>query len=297
MAKRWTSTVFPFLGIVFILALSAWFLAQASASLWFSVPLENPSKLKSLAGKNMPGSVGAEAPEFFSIIETRNLLQARSFSGGKRGPGGKFFSEELAAESGERENVDNLPVSKKGWKLLGTIVEEANGIPDKISRAVILHEGNQQAYKLGDSVQGWKIALIRRRTVVLTRGSVRERLLIADEAFPQGKTAGDATVRKTVDRTRLRQELGDIASLMRNIAAEPQNVGGYQGLRIMEIRSGSYVQELGLAPGDLLLGVNNRPLKGFGDLGELAELLNTGKITVEILRNGKKTLIHYDVRS
>lgn len=297
MEKRWTGTVFPFLSIMFMLALSAWFLAQASAALWFSVPLEDPERLETLSEKNMPGSALAEAPESFSIIETRNLLRARNLSGGKQGPGGRFLSDNPAAESGEGEDVDNLPVSKKGWKLLGTIVEGTDSIPRKASRAVILHEGKQQAYKLGDSVQGWEVALIRRRTVVLTRGNVRERLLIADEAFPSGKTEGDVTVRKTVDRTRLRQELGDIASLMRDIAAEPQHVGGYQGLRITEIRPGSYVQELGLAPGDLLLGVNNRPLKGFGDLGELAELLNTGKITVEVLRNGKKTLIHYDVRS
>ena len=54
---------------------------------------------------------------------------------------------------------------------------------------------------------------------------------------------------------------------MRAVSVSPQTVGGYQGLRILDMQSGSYIEELGLRKDDLLLGANGKPLRGFGDLG------------------------------
>lgn len=51
---------------------------------------------------------------------------------------------------------------------------------------------------------------------------------------------------KTVSRARLQEELGDVGSLMRAVSVSPQTVGGYQGLRILDMQSGSYIEELGL---------------------------------------------------
>ena len=102
---------------------------------------------------------------------------------------------------------------------------------------------------------------------------------------------------KTVSRARLREELGDVGSLMRAVSVSPQTVGGYQGLRILDMQSGSYIEELGLRKDDLLLGANGKPLRGFGDLGGLGDLADKSAITLEVLRNGKKTIIRYDVQS
>ena len=46
-----------------------------------------------------------------------------------------------------------------------------------------------------------------------------------------------------------------------------------------------------------LLGANGKPLRGFGDLGGLGDLADKSAITLEVLRNGKKTIIRYDVQS
>ena len=80
-------------------------------------------------------------------------------------------------------------------------------------------------------------------------------------------------------------------------SVSPQTVGGYQGLRILDMQSGSYIEELGLRKDDLLLGANGKPLRGFGDLGGLGDLADKSAITLEVLRNGKKTIIRYDVQS
>ena len=84
---------------------------------------------------------------------------------------------------------------------------------------------------------------------------------------------------------------------MRAVSVSPQTVGGYQGLRILDMQSESYIEELGLRKDDLLLGANGKPLRGFGDLGGLGDLADKSAITLEVLRNGKKTIIRYDVQS
>ena len=84
---------------------------------------------------------------------------------------------------------------------------------------------------------------------------------------------------------------------MRAVSVSPQAVGGYQGLRILDMQPGSYIEELGLKKDDLLLGANGKPLRGFGDLGGLGDLADKSTITLEVLRNGKKTIIRYDVQS
>ena len=83
----------------------------------------------------------------------------------------------------------------------------------------------------------------------------------------------------------------------RAFTVTPQTLGGYQGLRIAAIQPGSYIEELGLQKDDLLLGVNGKPLRSFGDVSGLGDLIDKSAITLEVLRNGKKTIIRYDVQS
>ena len=203
------------------------------------------------------------------------------------------LAENAAAAPEPLAAFDALPVSKQGWKLLGTIV---NTGPGKASRAVIQVNGAEQPYREGDTIQGWKIALVQRRTVVVAKGGSKERLLMSEDPILQ-KEDTKPDEQKTVSRARLREELGDVGSLMRAVSVSPQTVGGYQGLRILDMQSGSYIEELGLRKDDLLLGANGKPLRGFGDLGGLGDLADKSAITLEVLRNGKKTIIRYDVQS
>lgn len=117
--------------------------------------------------------------------------------------------------------------------------------PGKASRAVIQVNGAEQPYREGDTIQGWKIALVQRRTVVVAKGGSKERLLMSEDPILQ-KEDTKPDEQKTVSRARLREELGDVGSLMRAVSVSPQTVGGYQGLRILDMQSGSYIEELGL---------------------------------------------------
>lgn len=118
--------------------------------------------------------------------------------------------------------------------------------------------GAEQPYREGDTIQGWKIALVQRRTVVVAKGGSKERLLMSEDPILQ-KEDTKPDEQKTVSRARLREELGDVGSLMRAVSVSPQTVGGYQGLRILDMQSGSYIEELGLRKDDLLLGPTASP--------------------------------------
>lgn len=284
MSRRLPSTLFSLLCI----GLIAWFLARATFSLRERAA-EAPGTASPLAASETaaPEPVGA-----FESINTRNLLgvsvfppEARRNRKGGAGSGGDD-EERVSAEG-----IDALPVSKRGWKLLGTIVSSGRD-----SRAVIQFDGKELPYREGDTLQGWKIALVQRRTVVLAKGGARERLIMGDAAAPQ-KAEAKPDEQKAVSRAKLREELGDIGALMRNVSVTPQTVGGYNGLRIVNIQSGSYIEELGLRKDDLLLGANGKPLAGFGDLAGLGELADESAVTLEVHRNGKKTIIRYDVQS
>lgn len=286
MSKRVT-TLFS----LFCISLIAWFLAKATFALR-ETALDTPGSASRLTEH------AAAAPEplsAFDGITARNLLgvsvfppEARRSPKGGTGTDSGEESERLSAEG-----IDALPISKQGWKLLGTIVDTG---PGKASRAVIQVNGTERPYREGDTIQGWKIALVQRRTVVIAKGGAKERLPMSEDPVFQ-KESAKPDEQKAVSRARLREELGDIGALMRAVSVSPQAVGGYQGLRILDMQPGSYIEELGLKKDDLLLGANGKPLRGFGDLGGLGDLADKSTITLEVLRNGKKTIIRYDVQS
>ena len=197
MSRRLT-TLFS----LFCIALIAWFLARATFALR-ETALETSGSASRLAEN------AAAAPEplaAFDGITTRNLLGVSVFPPEAH----RSLKSGTDADSGEEngllstDGIDALPVSKQGWKLLGTIV---NTGPGKASRAVIQVNGAEQPYREGDTIQGWKIALVQRRTVVVAKGGSKERLLMSEDPILQ-KEDTKPDEQKTVSRARLREELG-----------------------------------------------------------------------------------------
>ncbi|MFQ8890244.1 MAG: type II secretion system protein N [Bilophila wadsworthia] len=207
MSRRLT-TLFS----LFCIALIAWFLARATFALR-ETALETSGSASRLAEN------AAAAPEplaAFDGITTRNLLGVSVFPPEAH----RSLKSGTDADSGEEngllsaDGIDALPVSKQGWKLLGTIVNTGSG---KASRAVIQVNGAEQPYREGDTIQGWKIALVQRRTVVVAKGGSKERLLMSEDPILQ-KEDTKPDEQKTVSRARLREELGDVGSLMRAVS-------------------------------------------------------------------------------
>ena len=230
MSRRLT-TLFS----LFCIALIAWFLARATFALR-ETALETSGSASRLA------ETAAAAPEplaAFDGITTRNLLGVSVFPPEARRSLKSGTDADSSEENGllSSDGIDALPISKQGWKLLGTIV---NTGPGKASRAVIQVNGAEQPYREGDTIQGWKIALVQRRTVVVAKGGSKERLLMSEDPILQ-KEDTKPDEQKTVSRARLREELGDVGSLMRAVSVSPQTVGGYQA--VGKLHRGARTQE------------------------------------------------------
>ena len=277
------------------LALIAWFLARGTFYLREDgpvLPLSPPPPAQNPAG-------AASGPQAVSLEEIlrRNLfgaaLEAPDFLSAGRRPDGTLSPEEEAELAG---SLEDIPVSRLGWKLLGTVVNSTG--PGK-NRAVIQIDGRQEPYAEGAEIKGWKVAYIQRRTVVLARGGRKERLQIEGGVLLRAGAAAAARApvqRKILDRAALRREMTDPGALMRSVSMAPQALGAYRGLRIVALEQDSYLSGLGLRRDDLLLTANGEALTDLRDLAGFGELLNEKNIRLEVLRDGKKIILDYELQ-
>ncbi len=274
-----------FAAMLACLALMAWFLARGTFYLREDGPA--PSLSPPLPALSRAGV--ATGPQAVSLEE----ILRRNLFGAARWPDGTLSPEEEAELAG---SLETIPVSKLGWKLLGTVV---NSTGRGKNRAVIQIDGRQEPYAEGAEIKGWKVAYIQRRTVVLAKGGRKERLQIEGGALPQAGVAAAArapALRKSLNRTELRRAMTHPAALMRSVSIRPQALGAYRGLRIVALEQDSYLSGLGLLRDDLLLTANGKALTDLRDLAGFGDLLNEKNIRLEVLREGNKNILDYELQ-
>ncbi len=97
--------------------------------------------------------------EQYGSIHARNLFSARDLP-----------------KQGIAEDMDILPESGLGWKLLGTVMSAQASL----RRAVVLVGSKQIICKENDKIEGWVIAHIQRGAVIVSNGDVREWLRVEE---------------------------------------------------------------------------------------------------------------------
>ena len=96
-----------------------------------------------------------------------------------------------------------------------------------------------------------------------------------------------------ISRNVLDRELGDFASLADQVTLAQGPRGGF---RLVNIRSGSFVERIGLRAGDVLLRVDNRPINAVEDASAAyAWLRVTDHFTVDLVREGRPVKLRYVV--
>jgi len=261
--------------------LAAWFAASATNEITKDPLLVLASATKGSADSDQQ----RPTLDSFTNIIARNLLGVLTIA-----PNVANFLDKSTTSTSQQstiDDVDAIPISTQPWTLLGTIVDEE---ATQKSRAIVLVEGEQALYTAGDSIEDWEVILVQRGSVVLSQGERQERLVING-----GKDllADRPDIQRTLKRRKLQAVLRDIPTLMRALVVSPQQAGNRQGLGIVSIDTSTYLNELGLHVGDVLLTLNNSPLRGFGDLAGFMTLVNNDTITLEIMRAGKPTIIRY----
>ena len=109
------------------------------------------------------------------------------------------------------------------------------------------------------------------------------------------RTSGHACKKEAVSGA-ITQAPKEVGALMRSVSMAPQALGAYRGLRIVALEQDSYLSGLGLRRDDLLLTANGEALTDLRDLAGFGELLNEKNIRLEVLRDGKKIILDYELQ-
>lgn len=245
----------------------AYFLASGAVSLMLPPVLPGTT---GVGGKGANGAASVTVPplNFFGPILTRNAFKAA-------------VPKPKAKPKPKQKGLGQLSVAKIKSRLLGTMYSDVS----ELSRAVILKGNRQQLIKIGQPLEGFKVADIQRRAIVLQKGGQRQLLLIdvADK-----KTVGKAsTGRKMLPRKELKSKLQDLDALSRDIKLAPATRGKAKGLWVQQLRAGSVFNRAGLQKDDVILKVGGQSVVGGANPLSMFKMLDREQVAVDILRNNR----------
>lgn len=224
-----------------------------------------------------------------SRAETLNLqplLDAHLFGRASRGPGG---------------SMESIPMSSLNLVVMGVIAEAGSGY------AMISVDGRpQESYAVGQEIIGGAVlrAVLGDR-VLLERGGATESLMLQESVKPlEGVTAyvpplvqapaiqqqGEKQFQVTREEVNKQMRSPDFLSQARLV---PYAGGGFL---VREIKPGSVYEKLGLRMGDVIRGVNGKPVNSADDAmkfyQQLAELNN---VRIEVMRAGQVEQLQYNL--
>lgn len=190
-----------------------------------------------------------------------------------------------------------------GYTLIGTVAG------DSFAGAVLQDAtGMQTFYRLHQKLSdGSEIVKVLRDRITLKRpdGGATE-LVIVDETkiVSVAKAAPAAGVRKVgegrfmVDQREISSSTENMNQLLTQARALPyQEQGKTVGFKISEIVPGSIYEKIGLLNGDVIQRVNSQDVDDPGKFFQLYQGLKEEKsISLDLIRNGQRQTINYDVR-
>ncbi len=162
----------------------------------------------------------------------------------------------------------------------------------------------QGLYKAGDTVLDATIRRILRGKVVLRVGDKDEILEMKQNDRRSGKgsraskgTSGDGyTI--TVGKKDLQDSIRNINQLLTEVRIRPNMSNGKpDGLSLAYIKRGSIFTKLGLKKGDIITGLNGKPINSPEDAFSFYKSLETGSdLSLSIRRGGRSEVINYQFR-
>jgi general secretion pathway protein C len=210
---------------------------------------------------------------------------------------------------------------KTNFVLLGTVTSDLR----QARRAILWAEGMKEPRLEREGAElepGVRLSLVERDFVFLERGKVREKLellpvgsktrALAPPAPPvaggslPGSAAAPGEIRVTrlgdnlfsLDEATVTQLTGNINQYMTNVRLIPYFEGNRSaGYRIAAIRPGSAFEQLGFRGGDVIQQINSVELSTPDKMFTIFQNLKDEKrVTVNILRQGQKSSINYEIR-
>ena len=221
-----------------------------------------------------------------------------------------FGSTDKAAEGIRPTDIETLEPTSLKLALLGTVAgtqQSAVAVIEEIDKR------KQGLYKVGDSVQDAIVKMILRGKVVLRVGEKDEILTMEESSARRASSREEAassrrkrrpsrTSRRgasiTVRRSDVQNALQNINTLMSQVRIRPHfKDGKADGLALSNIKGDSIFAKLGLRDGDIVQGVNDRPIRSPDDILSFYKKLRSGsRISLQINRRGQDRTINYSIR-
>jgi len=220
-----------------------------------------------------------------------------------------FGSLESASEETQPSEYENLEPTKLKLALVGTV---AGSDEDAAAFIEETDKRRQELYRVGDSVKDATLKAILEGKVVLSvdgkdeiltmkepsssvsssSSTVRESSIPSGAVTPQRRSTG---VTRTIRRTDIQNSLEDVSGLLNQARIVP--APSDDGFAVSNIQSGSLFAKMGLRNGDIVQGVDDRPITGTEDVVSFyRELGSASNITLNIVRNGRQVSLPFRIR-
>jgi len=268
------------MALIALLTLSAYLLADTVDAM-IGRSLDATAKVSTQLN---PERAGIEPRK--ELSDYSSILERGLFGDGKGPSGGASVAEDYTA-----------------YTLIGTIEGEY------FSGAVLADATNQQAfYRLKQRLpDGSQIVKVKRASVTIKRsdGSTVEIQIVDDTKIVNvAKAVPGSGVRKVgegrfmVDQREITSSTENLNQVLTQARALPyMEAGKTVGFRISEIVPGSIYEKIGLVNGDVVQRVNSQDVDDPGKFFQLYQGLKDEKrISIDLLRNGQRQSLNYDVR-
>jgi general secretion pathway protein C len=221
-----------------------------------------------------------------------------------------FGSKDKATEGIKPTDIETLEPTSLKLALLGTVAgtqQSAVAVIEEIDKR------KQGLYRVGDSVQDAIVKMILRGKVVLRVGDKDEILTMEESSSRRASLEEEATSSRrgrrpsrassrgasiTVRRSDVQDALKNINTLLSQVRIRPHfKDGKADGLALSNIKGDSIFAKLGLRDGDIVHGVNDRPIRSPDDIVSFYnKLTSASRISLQINRRGQDRTINYRIR-
>jgi len=284
--------------MIFFTLVSLFILSYLAVDIFYGIVLTRfqQVKIREVKTRKAPAKKPLEkvALNDFRIIAERNIF----------GSSGKPTVNETETEIEKEPKVDDiekLDATSLKIVLIGTVTG-----PRRNSFAVIEETAKkkQGLYKTGDTILDATIRRILRGKVILRVGDKDEILEMKqhDLKSKRGTRASDNASGDeytiTVGQKDLQDSIRNINQLLTEVRIRPNmNKGKPDGLSLAYIKQGSIFTKLGLKKGDIITGLNGKPINSPEDAFSFYKSLETGSdLSLSIRRDGKQEIINYQFR-
>ena len=210
--------------------------------------------------------------------------------------------------------TDALPPMKpidagKKIKLVGTVVGDGVSalavLEDLQSRKQLLYHLYERIPDVGQIVE------VRRDGMIVQEGQQREFVAlvvpnavqgvavpVAAPTQPAALGARTTKTRHSIDRRVVTQSMADVPKLLTQAQAGPfYQDGKLAGWKIESIKAGSFYEQVGLQPGDVIQRINGVEIRDPGMMLTLfQQVKDETQVKLDLLRDNQRTTLNYDIR-